>query len=463
MTPSLTLTELQHAELRRNLFPGDGHESAAILLCRFTGPTNERLVVRKIINVPDEICAKRTAKYISWPGQCIEDVIDRAEQHSDSIVLIHSHPGGMLAFSTVDDESDASTIPALFSAIKAEGFHHGSAIMIPDGSMKARLYRSSGEVQSLNRIIRVGHDVIDITKPLSTYVMPFGSKMTKSFAHQTACVIGVSGTGTLVAELLARKGVGHQILIDFATMESKNLNRIVNSTINDAKQRRPKVEMMAAAIRKYAPDTTVTIVNTSIEEREAIIAASAADILFSCVDSMAGRSIIELICRCCVIPMVDIGVTIPTRKDVEGNTHIADVCGRVDYVRPDGPNLSDRQVVTPEGLRREYLLQNAPDAAQKEIEAGYIKGVHEEAPSVMALNMRAAGDAVMEWVARQFGYRHEGNQPYARTVFSLAGGEVDYEGEASFPITDKPDFARGLVEPLLGIPGLAITERKDTA
>jgi len=463
MTFSLTLTEVQHAELKRSLFPGDGYESAAILLCRFNGPRNERLIVSKIINVPDEMCAKRTPKFISWSGQCIEDAIDQAEQHADAIVLIHSHPGGMFAFSTVDDESDASTIPALFSAIEADGFHHGSAIMIPDGSMKARLYRSSGGVQSINRITRVGHDVIDITKPLSTYVMPFGSKMTKSFAYQTACVIGVSGTGTLVAELLARKGVGHLILIDFDAMEPKNLNRIVNSTTSDAEQNRPKVEMMAAAIKRYAPHTTVTIVDASIEEREAIIAASAADILFSCVDSMAGRSIVELICRCCVIPMVDLGVTIPTRKDIEGNTHIADVCGRVDYVRPDGPSLSDRQVVTPEGLRREYLLRNAPDAAQKEIEAGYIKGVHEEAPSVMALNMRVAGDAVMEWISRQFGYRHEGNQPYARTVFSLAGGEVDYESEASFSVADKPDLARGLIEPLLGIPGLANTERKDAA
>lgn len=463
MTASLTLTEEQHADLKRCLFPGDGYESAAILLCRFTGPAIERLIVRDIINVPDEMCTKRTPKFISWPGQCIEDAIDRAEQNADAIVLIHSHPGGMLAFSKVDDESDASTMPALFSAIEAEEFHHGSAIMIPDGSMKARLYRPNGDAQPVNRIIRVGHDISDIATPRLTHVMAFGSKMTKMFAEQTACVIGVSGTGTLVAELLARKGVGHIILIDFDMMEHKNLNRIVNSTIGDAEQNRPKVEMMAAAIKQYAPDTRLTIINASIEEREAIVAASAADILFSCVDGMAGRSIAELICQYCMIPLIDLGVTIPTRKDVGGNTHIADVCGRIDYIRPGGSSLTDRMVVTPKGLRREYLLQHAPDAAQKEIEAGYIKGVHEEAPSVMALNMRAASDAVMEWIARQFGYRHESNQLYARTVFSLAGGEVDYESEASFCATSKPILARGLVEPLLGIPGLSVVGRKDAA
>ncbi|MBM1689278.1 HesA/MoeB/ThiF family protein [Sulfitobacter geojensis] len=463
MTGSLALTETQHSELKTLLFPGDGFESAAILLCRFTGPAKERLIVSGIMNVPDELCATRTPKFIGWPGQCIEDAIDRAEQHADAIVLIHSHPGGMLAFSKVDDDSDTSTMPALFSAIEAEGFHHGSAIMVPDGTMIARLYRSNGDVRTINLITRVGHNISGIGKLSSKTVMPFGAAMTKGFSAQTACVIGVSGTGTLVAELLARKGVGHLILIDFDTMEHKNLNRIINSTKADAEANRAKVEMMAAAIKQYAPNTRVTIINASIEERNAIIAASAADILFSCVDSMTGRSIAELICQSCVIPLVDLGVTIPTRTDATGHVHVADVCGRIDYVRPDGPSLTDRMVVTPEGLRREYLLQHAPDAAQKEIEAGYIKGVHEEAPSVMALNMRAAGDAVMEWIARQFDYRHDGNWPYARTVFSLAGGEVDFDNDASFPTSDQPDFARGLVEPLLGLPALAKNNLKDAA
>ena len=463
MTDSLTLTETQHAKLKTLLFPGDGFESAAILLCRFTGPAKERLIVNGIMNVPDEICEKRTPKFISWPGQCIEDAIDRAEQHADAIILIHSHPGGMLAFSEIDDESDASTMLALFSAIEAEGFHHGSAIMVPDGSMKARLYHSNGDVRMINHITRVGHNISDIRKLSSKPVMPFGAQMTKYFSMLTACVIGVSGTGTLVAELLARKGVGHLILIDFDMMEHKNLNRIVNSTTADAEANRAKVEMMAAAIKQYAPNTRVTIINGSIEERDAIIAATGVDILFSCVDSMNGRSIAELICQSCVIPLIDLGVTIPTRKDAAGHIHVADVCGRIDYVRPDGPSLTDRMVVTPDGLRREYLLQHAPEAAQKEIEAGYIKDGHEEAPSVMALNMRAAGDAVMEWIARQFDYRHEGNQPYARTVFSLAGGEVDFDSDAPFPTSDQPDFARGLVEPLLGLPALAEANWKDAA
>lgn len=463
MTKNLTMTARQHAQLRKYLFPGDGLESAAILLCRYTGRNRERLIVNNIINVRDEECSSRSPIFISWPGETIEDAIDRGEANSDAIILTHSHPGGQLEFSDIDDESDLKSMSALFSAVDSNQFHHGSAIMIPNGSMKVRLYDRTGNKQTIERIVRVGHNIDLLSDNHLVNKMPFGSEMTTSLAEQTACIIGVSGTGTLVSEQLARKGVGHLILIDFDIMKHKNLNRIVNSTIAHAEKSRRKVEIMADAVRRYSPNTNITTVYASIEDREAIVAASGADILFSCVDSMTGRSIAELISQAFVIPLIDLGVTIPTRTDENGYKQVADVCGRIDYVRPDGPNLSDRKVITPEGLRREYLQSCAPDAADKEIAAGYIKGVHEEAPSVMALNMRAEADAVMEWIARQFHFRHDGNYGYSRTFFSFAGGEVEYENESTFSMSARPLLGRGLSEPLLGIPSLGNAKRRVAA
>lgn len=463
MTRSLTLTEYQHEELRSMLFPGDGLESAAILICRYTGPERQRLIVSEVLNVPDSACAIRKPDFVRWPGASIEEAIDIAEYQGDAIMLTHSHPGGWLQFSKDDNASDRATMPSLFAAIEAANFHHGSAIMTPDGAMKAQVYDHAGGTLEISRIWRVGHNITDIGAIASDPVMPFGSQMTDSFGRQTACVIGVSGTGSLVAELLGRKGIGHLILIDFDTIEHKNLNRIVNSTVADADANQPKTQMMAEAIARYAPHTKVTIIDKSIDERNAVIAASSADILFSCVDSMAGRNIAELISRCCLIPLIDLGVTIPTRRDTEGHLHVADVCGRIDFVRPDGPNLTDRGVVTAEGLRREYLLENAPDAAKREIEAGYIKGVHEEAPSVMALNMRAASDAVLEWIERQYPYRLDGNTGFSRTLFSHAAGEVEFYSDDDFKCGPMYDLGRGFVEPLLGLPGLARPDRKDAA
>ena len=256
MTGSLTLTENQHADLRGFLFPGDGLESAAIMICRFVGPDKERMIVRAVLNVPDASCSKRKRNYISWPGESIEDAIDQAESDGDAIILIHSHPGGFYGFSRTDNASDRITIPGLFAAIEADGYFHGSAIMTQNGAIKVRLYCQTGESCDVETVWCVGQNITDLTKNCQAPVLPFGHQMSNALADRTACVIGVSGTGSLVAELLARQGVGHLILIDFDIIKHKNLNRIVNSTVGDAEARRHKTRMMAAAIKQYAPNPT---------------------------------------------------------------------------------------------------------------------------------------------------------------------------------------------------------------
>ncbi len=86
---------------------------------------------------------------------------------------------------------------------------------------------------------------------------------------------------------------------------------------------------------------------------------------------------------------------------------------------------------------------------------GYIKGLAEEAPAVITLNMRAASACVNEFVARAFPYRQEPNRLYARTEFSLAAAEEDYTAEDAFERADNLILGRGALEPLLGLPVLA--------
>ena len=63
--------------------------------------------------------------------------------------------------------------------------------------------------------------------------MAFTSEMRAWLGRMSVCVIGVSGTGSIVAEQLARLGVGEIILIDFDKLEERNLNRILNSSLAD--------------------------------------------------------------------------------------------------------------------------------------------------------------------------------------------------------------------------------------
>lgn len=79
---------------------------------------------------------------IAWPGSYIEDAIDVAEPEGLVILLLHSHPGGWLDFSYIDDASDATVLPGLSEAF---GNCHGSAVMTPDGAIRARLYSPAGD------------------------------------------------------------------------------------------------------------------------------------------------------------------------------------------------------------------------------------------------------------------------------------------------------------------------------
>ncbi len=211
--------------------------------------------------------------------------------------------------------------------------------------------------------------------------------------------------------------------------------------------------MFADAIRLHRGDDVAVPVAASVATREAVLAASEADVLFCCVDTLEARQIADLIASAFLIPLIDMGVVIPVRR-AGGGVAIADVVGRIDFVQPGGSSLQDRKVYSPESLRAEYLRRAAPDAHRQELEAGYIRGMIEEAPAVITLNMRAAATAMNEFIARAYPFRLDANGRYARTQFSLAACEEEYVAEADFARGEQPWFGRGASEPLLGLPML---------
>ena len=452
MMPNFTLamTEQQHRSIQKHLFPGDGLEASAILICGRSGRQERRLSVRSILLVPHEQCSVRTEVSISWPGSWIEQAIDIAEMHSFSVILAHSHPGGFFGFSSTDDKSDKLTMPALFSALPSAP--HGSATMTPDGDLCARIFLSQEAKPVACKTTCIGTSIRELTPNGWQHSMPFTREMTNKIEKMTACVVGVSGTGGVVAEMLARLGIGRLILVDHDHVEHKNLNRIPHSTPAHANTKTLKVKMIAEAIKTYRENIEVIEVPEQINAVDAIRAASGADILFSCVDSIEGRLYCDLIAQAAIIPLIDMGVVIPTRKEANGSRKIGDICGRIDYVHPHGSSLQDRGVVTPEALYREDLFRHSPSDALRQLKEGYIQGVMEEAPSVVHVNTRAASDAVNEWLSRLFPLRHEYNSEYARTQFSLAAMETDFCAEQDFSVGRKPLLGQGLARPFLGLP-----------
>lgn len=451
---ALVFAEGIHAALREHLFPGDGLEASAILLCsRFEG-WRTKLLVKDWLSVPYDACKIRAADAITWPGEYLERAIDQAEKEGLTIILAHSHPGGYLEFSEVDDESDSVSISALHQGTQGP---HGSAIMVDSGQMRARLYSEEMLSTPIDLITVVGHDIrhwwtsiVGMQSP----PMAFTSEMRDYLSRLVVVIVGVSGTGSVVAEQVARLGFGRIILIDHDHIEFKNLNRILNSTIDDATSGRSKVEMFASAIGRMREGDVAVAIDSSLASRDAVLAAANADVIFSCVDTKEARMIADRIASAFLIPLFDVGVSIPSCKGTDGRDAIIDVAGRIDYVRPGGPTLGDREVYTPASLQAEYLQRTSQEAYTAQVEQGYIKGITDEAPSVITLNMRAAAACVSEFISRAFPFREESNARYSRTRFSLSGCEEDHFDEGQWTVSANPLMATGSTEPLLGIPAL---------
>lgn len=370
---TLVLPQKISDQLRDHLLPGDGLEAAALLLCTQVGKRRKKLLGREVIAVPYAHCTRRPDS-ITWPGEYVEAAIDRVAPRGDIVIAVHSHPGGFYAFSDIDDKSDVALMSALQQGTDQVA---GSAIMIPDGAMRARIYENGRAARNVDLTMVVGTDIFSWWNEGATAArpivpaMPFTSGMRAWLRKLSVCVIGVSGTGSIVVEQLARLGVGEIILIDFDRLEERNLNRILNSGLPDIGSL--KVEMFANAIRRYRPDCEVISISDSVATAEAILAACEADMLFSCVDTAEGRHIADRLSAYFAMPLFDVGVAIPTRETSTGERRIEEVYGRVDYVFPGGSSLMDRGVYDAALLESEYLARVAPDAHAQKIKDGYLR------------------------------------------------------------------------------------------
>lgn len=454
---TLILSGADHRRLTDHLFPGDGKEAAAILACTRVTGRQLKLLTKEIDLVPYEACT-RTAARLTWPADILDAWQERAEVESLSLILVHSHPNGYFGFSSLDDEADQLVMPYLYpyGTTDSNPMWHGSAVMMPNGTLHGRLYDRSHRPHPIDLIALYGdelrffwHDQANASaRPLA-----FTTEMREELARLCIAIIGLSGTGSIVAEQLLRLCVGRLIVIDHDKVEHKNLNRILNTTQDDADQGHFKVDVFKEAGNRLYPHTHVIACPEKLGTLQSIKLVAQADIVFSCVDTYGGRHIADRLAASMLQPLFDVGVLIPVRASKRGLV-INNICGRMDYVQPGGSTLSDRKVYTPAQLSAEYLRETDPQAYADQVREGYMPGTQEQAPSVITVNMRAASTVVQELIARAYPYRINPIRDYARIEFDLVEEEHTATSENDFASSPNPLLATGLTAPLLGLPSL---------
>ncbi len=470
MTPPITLTMSgdQHDHLRNFLFPGDGNEAVAFLFCgRRDGDRRHRLVVKEIHGIPYEECSERTPWCVTWPPDYIAPMLDRAATIGLSVIKIHSHPGGMAEFSDTDDEGDARLVPMIHGWVERD-IPHGSAVMLPDGTVFGRVIRAPhSKFENLSSVSVAGDGLLFWYAESDQQAAPaFMASQAQIFDEGTLArlqqlsiaVVGASGTGSPTAEQLMRLGVGELVLVDDDVVEERNLNRILNATRKDAEERRLKVDTLKQAIDHVGIGTNVITHSENLWHPDVIRSVAQCDIVFGCMDSVDGRYLLNAISSYYNIPYFDIGVRLlPDLRD--GRNGIREICGTVNYIRPGRSSLLSRGLFNLRDVSQAGLRRNDPAAFEQQVNDGYIAGVENHRPAVITVNMFASSLAVNEFLARLHPYREEANVQHASVEFSLASMELFSDSEHGICSHFGNKVGIGDVVPLLG--QIELTE-KDT-
>lgn len=278
----------------------------------------------------------------------------------------------------------------------------------------------------------------------------FGSKTRRIVSHLTAGVVGVSGTGSPIAEMLYRLGIGELVLVDNDHVETKNLGRIYNSSTRDAEESRLKVDVIGDAFEKNGLPTQVRRIAGTTHDPKVISELAQCDIVFGCMDTESGRALLNRLATFYLIPYFDVGVNL--QSDGEGGVSV--VYGAVHYLKPGGSSLLSRRAISIENIEAEDLKRVNPELYQHRKEEKYIKGVSEERPAVITVNTMMASLAMNDFLARLHPYRRCPNAEMGCLRVDLREPVIYSEGDGSIDEALARWVGRGDVKPPLNMPAL---------
>lgn len=459
-TTTLALAGMHHGALRAHLYPGDGNEAVAVLACgRRDDGHKTRLTVQEVFCIPHLACTVRKPDQVTWPTDAIMPLLDRAADRGLTVIKVHSHPGGYDQFSSLDDSADALLLPLVRGWIEAD-VPHGSAIMLPDGRMFGRVYGSNGTAHPIDLISVAGDDLhfwfadeqqTAIPGFTASHAQAFDAGTIQRLQRLTFGVVGASGTGSPTVEQIVRLGAGHVISVDHDRMEERNVNRIINSTMEDVRQGRFKVDVVADAAERLELGTKVTRFRRSLWDHDVVLAIAGCDVLFGCMDTVDGRFLLNAIATYYNIPYFDIGVRLDAIPDGPRRGTIREVCGTINYLQPGRSSLMSRGLFRMADVAAAGLRRKDPAAHAQQVKDGYIRDVQGHRPAVISVNMLASSLAVSEFLARLHPFREEPNGDYAAVAFSLSSMEIINDPETDACPILKNAVGRGDIEPLVGL------------
>lgn len=338
---SLIFPQRQFDQLHAHLFPGDGHEHAAVMLAGLVEVEGKtRLLVRELylaVDGTDHVDGNYGHKMMRAEFIC--PLIRRARMERLVYIGAHNHGGqDRVGFSQDDLDSHHRGHPALLDL--AEGMPVGAVVMaknavagdiwFPDGSRS-----ELEETRVLGTNIRRLHTAPPNDRHVAAHafnrqVQMFGERGQALLGQAKIGVIGAGGVGSLLVEYLARLGVGSLVVIDPDAIDVTNLSRVVGASMADAvgprwpiprflkrllfTYPRRKVDIAERVAKLANPRINFQAIAADFAKEEIARQVLGCEFIFLAADSMRARLVFNAIAQQYFIPGIQIGSLVTPDK-----------------------------------------------------------------------------------------------------------------------------------------------------
>lgn len=392
-TRSVAISKPDFDHLRRTLFTEDGMENAAFALCgHYEDEGDCRLLVRNVVDVPLDAYKVRTSYHLEISPAFINHVIDLA-QSKFAIVIIHSHRGNSSSgYSGSDDFGEARLLNVFDDLVPGA----------PHGSLLFREREVIGRYQRRGRFLKIGplfvrgrslefHGIISprrLVEEQDVYdrqIMAFGKEFQAKLELLRVGIVGLGGTGSAVAEQLARIGCSSLTLVDPDRFEPSNATRMYGS-YSRTRRGEYKTSIVRRHLKRINPAAEIDELRESIVSEKVLQSIRNCDIVFSCTDNDWSRSVLNRFAYQYLVPVIDMGMRVVVQDKA-----VVGAAGRVSMIGPGLSCLWCKHHLDSERIRAESMNERERGRLVKE---GYVRGLDERAPAVISLNSTIAGMAV---------------------------------------------------------------------
>lgn len=411
MTPArVTLLGSQHEALTEFLGSHPhGHEKAAIVLFRRLRlpveglDDSDRYIAQEIVPFDEAWVTDSSPAHVGFTLAPLREFFRRCEDESLVFGFVHNHPAGPPEFSAIDDDNELTLLAALRNR-NGHDITFVSMLWAGDQWLARTRAASAPEVATPvrhtlvigNRLHPYGYQESssDHSEVQARQAAAFGRPFVDVLQSLRVAVVGCGGTGSPLATLIARSGVGELVLIDADDLEKSNLNRVRGLTKKDVGEK--KAPRLKDFIESMGLSVNVTAYESEIDsDPKALDALASCDVVFGCTDDFVGRSVMNTALYAYAQLFIDVGLGGRVGADDDGQPVLRYHFGRISSILPEsGQCLFCQGVIRDIWIQTQLTRRKNPDIREQELKERYLEDGDTDAPGIGPFSSASADFAI---------------------------------------------------------------------